>query len=157
SKVFALDHRGEVQEWFKLPGSCGVDALASNGECVFAANGGGGIYALADGRPRLARPYMQVKSLAFSDGILVVSRHDGCYGIGPDNRVLWRNRTQRCGGCVCCDRLRAYYLRGNRLVAYHVETGEEIWESRLNGSGRTLWQTENRVYADSGAGGQIHC
>src|SRR5262249_53914064 len=28
---------------------------------------------------------------------------------------------------------------------------------RLNGSGRTLWQTENRVYADSGAGGQIHC
>lgn len=149
-QIFALSHKGEVQNQYRLPD--GVKCIVADDSWLYAGCDDGNVYDLTGKIPRLSYKIaddVNIFWLDIKDGILGVSDDVGnITTINHEDESQWNRRSQGAHGwMVRCDEIGVYHGHSNGVTMYDWEDGQVIWNQKTIGAVLFGWQEEATVYA----------
>ncbi|MEK6239756.1 MAG: PQQ-binding-like beta-propeller repeat protein, partial [Planctomycetales bacterium] len=144
--VFALDHKGEISQHYKLPK--GVKCLVRDQHWLYAGSDDGKVYDLSRRQPSLAYEVKsQVLWLDIYDGALTVSDGSGnVFLFNPEGERMWANKGAEWGWMVRIDGSGVYH-GCKHLTKYDLLSGDKLWRKQTKGNVMFGWQEADAVYA----------
>lgn len=148
--IFELDHDGQVQAQFCLPG--GVKCLVADNSWLYAGCNDGNVYDLSGKIARVAYQLAQdiiIYWLDIRDGALAVSDAGGNVGRwNYEDESEWSKRTPYSRGwMIRCGEEGIFHGHSHGVTMYNSQDGQQIWERKTSGAVLFGWQQENMLYA----------
>lgn len=158
-QIFALNHKGQVQNQFRLPD--GVKCIVADDSWLYAGCDDGKVYDLTSKVPRVAyeiAPDVDIFWLDIKDGILGVSDAAGnVTTINHEDESQWSRRSGGSyGWMVRCDEIGVYHGHSSGVTMYDWEDGQMIWNQKTRGEVLFGWQEEATIYAGT-SNSQVYC
>ncbi|GAA1255451.1 WGR domain-containing protein [Kitasatospora nipponensis] len=153
--VYMLGHDGEVTARFGLPD--GVKCIVADDYWIYAGCDDGRVYDLGGKVPRVAYEIasdVDIYWLDIHDGVLGVSdAQGGITTVDHEDEFQWRRSASGSGGwMVRCDADGVYQGHSAGVTRYAARGGEQLWQTRTEGSVLFGWQERTEVFAGTSRG-----